>query len=332
VENIFDDYIARNLVPDTGAVVVMNPNTGDVLAMVSRPVISDKDFHHNRATRKSDNVAMLPLASVVKVITAAAALEQNPDLLYSSHTCTGSLTLGGNTFKCSFGPHGSQEMAQAFSNSCNIYFANLAMEVGGEDLLNMAVAMGLGTKPDIGLPKDEVGAGNLPDLMDLATPAGLTNHFAMGGNKLEVTPLQVATMLSSIANGGYYIEPRLVLAVNQDPNGQLFIPSTKRVRIMRTTTAQMVAKMMHMAVDHGSASYFDHNLYPYSASELAAKTGTSDPNLPPRSYQVRWNGGFFPWRNPQYVVVYMAEVPPGTTRVRREQIVAEIAEQLAGME
>ena len=327
-EKVFDDYIARGLVPAAGAIVVMDPNTGDVLAMVSRPAVDGSDYHHNRATRKSDNVAMLPLASVVKVLTAAAALEQNPDLLYAQHECTGSLVLGGNTFICNFGPHGKQDLSQALSNSCNIYFAKLAIEVGGRDLLQMATALGLGTKADIGLPSSEVGAGNLPDLMDLATAAGLANHFAMGGNKLEVTPLQVATMISAIANGGYWIEPRLVLAVDHQ-EGQRLAPPVTRKRVIRQTTAQLVARMMRMAVVDGSASYFNHDTYSYAASALAAKTGTSDANLPPRNYQVRWNAGFFPWQNPRFVVVYMAEVPPGTVNVSRERIVAELAGKLA---
>jgi peptidoglycan glycosyltransferase/penicillin-binding protein 2 len=329
VEEVFDRYIKDQLVPPSGAIVVMDPNTGDILAMVSRPAIDGSDYHHNRATRKSDNVAMLPLASVVKVLTAAAALEQNPDLLWSQHECTGTLTLGGNKFSCNFGPHGNQNMSEALANSCNIYFAQLAIEVGGQNLLNMAAAMGLGTKPMIGLLPDEVGAGTLPDMMDLATGAGQANHFAMGGNKLEVTPLQVAVMISSIANGGYRVEPRLVLSVNHQEGQRLSTPAVQRERIMRATTAQLVARMMRMAVIDGSASSFDHGSYPFASMELAAKTGTSNDNLPPRGYQVRWNAGFFPWQNPQYVVVYMAEVPPGPARVRREQIVAEIAQRLA---
>lgn len=331
VESVFDDYISRNLVPPYGAIVVMEPQTGDVLAMVSRPTIAGAENHFNRATRKAETVAMLPLASVVKLITAAAALEQNTELIYAKYTCTGALTLGHNDFACAFGPHGQQNMTQALANSCNIYFAQLAREVGGEALLSMAESMGLGKKPDIGLPSSEVGAGNLPQPMDLASSAGLANHFAMGGNKMEVTPLQVAAMLSTIANGGYYVEPRLILGTDQDLEEELTPPPVKREKIMRTTTAQLLGRMMHASVRDGSAGNFDKTSYPYAAANLAAKTGTSDDNLPPRGYQVRWNAGFFPWRHPRYVIVYMAEVPPGN-RARREQIVAEIAERLAKLD
>lgn len=327
VEKIFDAYISKGWVPSTGAIVVMDPDTGDVLAMVSRPAIDGSDFQHNRATRKSDNVTMLPLASVVKVITAAAALQKNPNLLNARYTCNGTLTLGENTFHC-LGSHGNQDMAEALSNSCNLYFAQLAVEVGGEELLNMAKAMGLGTKPDLGLPESEVEGGSLPGLKDLATSAGLANHFAMGGNKLEATPLQVAAMLSSIANGGYYVEPRLILAVNQDTAGELRAPAVRKKKIMDTSTAQLVAGMMRGVVEDGYTISFNKVTYPYAASALAAKTGTSDDDLPPRGYQIRWSCGILPWRNPQYVVVYMAEVPPGLTQVKRGQILAEIAEIL----
>lgn len=323
VEDIFDDYINKGLVPASGAIVVMDPNTGDVLAMVSRPAINGAKYQHNRATRKSDNVTMLPLASVVKVITAAAALEKSADLLSFRAVCTGKMYLGNTSFNC-LSAHGEQDMTQALANSCNLYFAQLAAEVGGADLLSMAQAMGLGKKPGLGLPGAEVDAGSLPDLKDLATAAGLTNHFAMGGNKLEVTPVQVAAVLSTIANGGYYVEPRLVLAVNHNLDSKLKLPPVKRERIMRTSTAQTVARMMHGAVAESSA----YNLFPYAASALAAKTGTSDP-VPPKGYHIRWNAGFFPWRNPEYVVVFMAEVPSPNTMVQRGQIVAEIVEKLA---
>jgi len=330
VEAIFDKYIQRDLVPDKGAILVMDPNSGDILAMVSRPIQGDSHYY-NRATRKSNNVTMLPMASVVKVITAAAAIEQNPSLLDQRYSCSGSLTLGGNTFVCAFGPHGDQDLSQALSNSCNIYFAQLAQEVGREDLLNMAAAMGLGQPPDIDLPSVEVDAGSLPQLDDLATAGGLANHFAMGGNKMEATPLQVAVAISSIANGGYRVQPRLVLATNHDPEAQLSPPPRQRQRIMRTTTAQMVARMMHTAVSDGCASYFNHRSYPWAAENLAAKTGTSDANLSTNDYQVQWNAGFFPWRSPRYTVVYMAEVSPGQS-VEREQILAEIAQRLASLD
>ena len=148
---------------------------------------------------------MLPLASLVKVVTAAAALEKDPSLSQARFTCAGRLSLGANTFECTHGPHGEQDLAEAMANSCNLYFAQLAEAVGGQELLAMATAMGLASKPEIGLPASEVSAGHLPQLADLATQAGLANNFAMGGNKVEATPLQAAIMLSSIANANCYI-------------------------------------------------------------------------------------------------------------------------------
>lgn len=327
VEGIFDEYIEAGRVPAWGALVVMDPNNGDILAMASRPVIQGSSHQYNRATRKSNNVDMQHLASMVKVVTTAAALEKDPQLIHARFTCSGILRLGENVFECTHGPHGEQDLSAALANSCNLFFAQLAKEVGGKALLEMAKAMGLGTKPGIELPAGEVGAGNLPAPEDLATAAGLANHFAMGGNKMEVTPLQAAAMLSSVANGGWRVEPRLVLAINQDLGKKVRPPKAKGVKIMSSATADIVAQLMRNAVVQGQTGYFDHNLYPAAAGALAAKTGTTDP-LPPSGYHLRWYGGFFPWRNPDYVVVYMAEVPPGGT-VDRGSIVAEIVQGLA---
>lgn len=330
VEEIFDKYIEAGRVPPWGALVVMDPNNGDILAMASRPVIQGSSHQYNRAARKSNNVDMQPLASMVKVVTTAAALEKDPQLVNARFTCSGTLKLGGNVFECAHGPHGEQDLSAALANSCNLYFAQLAQEVGGKELLAMAMAMGLGTKPGIELPAEEVGAGSVPAPEDLATAAGLANHFAMGGNKLEVTPLQAAVMLSSIANGGWWVEPRLVLAVNQDLTKKVRPPGVKEEKIMSAATADRVTQLMRNAVVEGQTGYFDHNLYPAAAAALAAKTGTSDP-LPPMGYHLRWYGGFFPWRNPKYVVVYMAEVPDSGPAVERGSIVAEIVQGLADL-
>lgn len=331
VENIFDDYIQAGQVPAWGAIVVMDPHSGDILAMASRPVIAGAEHQFNRAARKSANVDMQPLASMVKVVTAAAALEKDPQLINARFTCAGTMQLGANTFECAHGPHGEQDLAEAMANSCNLYFAQLAQEVGAKALLAMAEAMGLGSLPDIGLPSAEVGAGNLPARKDLATAAGLANNFAMGGNKVEATPLQAAVMLSAVANGGWRVEPRLVLAVNQDLDKKISFPKIKKEKIMSTTTATLVANLLRNVVVQGQTGYFDHELYPYAAAALAAKTGTSDP-LPPQGYHLRWCGGFFPWRQPDYVVVYMAEVPETNAKVERGRIVAEIVEGLAALE
>ena len=331
VEKIFDEHIRAGQVPAWGAIVVMDPHSGDILAMASRPVIDGANNQFNRAARKSANVDLQPLASMVKVVTAAAALEKDPQLIHARFTCTGTMQLGTNTFECAHGPHGEQDLAGAMANSCNLYFAQLAREVGAKELLAMAEAMGLGSLPDISLPSSEVGAGRLPELKDLATAAGLANNFAMGGNKVEATPLQAAVMLSTVANGGWHVEPRLVLAVNQDLEKKISLPKVKKEKIMSAATAQAVANLLRNVVVQGQTGYFDHNLYPYAAAALAAKTGTSDP-LPPQGYHIRWCGGFFPWREPDYVVVYMAEVPDENTRVERGGIVAAIVQGLAALE
>lgn len=339
VEEIIDDYIARELIPAGGAVVVMDPQNGHILAMASRPVRKDDikqdnldTSEYNRATRKSDAVNILPPASLIKLVTAAAALEANPELLDFTATCSGEkFTLGSTVFNCLTGPHGEQDLAAALANSCNEYFAALAQAVESQELLALAGKMGLGQAPDLGLPAVEVDAGSLPGLDDLATPAGVVNHFVMGSHRLEATPVQIATMVSTLANGGYRVEPRLVLgtataSVEKAPRAPVV-----RERVLSTSVSNMVVGMMRRAVTEGSARFFDKGRYPAAARDLAAKTGTSDPDLPPKGYQVRWSVGIYPWREPRFVIVYMAEVPPGG-KAAREQILAEIVQGLAGRE
>lgn len=326
VEEVLDSYMTSDLLPKAGAVVVMDPNTGDILAMVSRPLPDGEYNQQNRALRKAPGLQILPAASLVKVITTAAALESGFDPLTRYH-CSGQITQGGNTFSCwqRLG-HGTLNLAEALASSCNVYFAQASQEVGAENLLDLAKKFGFGQSFDLGLLPGEQDSGSLPTLADLATPAGITNHFALGSNKLEVTPLQMAVMVATIANGGRRVDPRLVMET-RNLHGQVERFSTVNPeRVLRSSTAREVAAMMRGAVLHHHASYRPHH-FPYAARELAVKTGTADVM---QGVQVRWIAGFFPWRNPQYVVVYMGEAGrDGENRALREQFLAELTERLA---
>jgi cell division protein FtsI/penicillin-binding protein 2 len=326
VEEVLDMYIGMNLLPQAGAVVVMDPNTGDILAMASRPLREGIDHQQNRALRKAPGLQLLPAASLVKVITTAAALESgfNPNTTYH---CSGHITQGGNTFSCwQRHGHGTLNLAEALASSCNVYFAQAAQEVGAENLLDLANKLGLGRTFDLKLLPGEQDSGSLPTLADLATPGGITNHFALGSNKLEVTPLQMAVMVSAIANGGRRVEPRLVIETRNLQGRVERFPAVSPERVLRSGTARQVAAMMRGAVVHHHASYRPHQ-FPYAARELAVKTGTADVL---EGVQVRWIGGFFPWQNPQYVLVYMGEVGrDGDHRALREQFLAELTERLA---
>ncbi|MTI94947.1 MAG: penicillin-binding protein 2 [Firmicutes bacterium] len=325
VESVWNQYIDTGRVPPTGALLVLDPNTGEILAMASRPEIIGAEHHYNRAVRKSPNVPVLPPASVIKTLTAAVALEQDINYLQARYTCTGSITYGANSFEC-HQVHGELDLAGALSHSCNVYFAKLAVELGAEDLLKMAEGMGLGEPPPIELPSFEVDAGQLPTLADLSTESGVVNHFALGGNKFETTPLQVAVMMAAVANGGYRVEPSLVLALDDEKP----TPVTPRwTRVFTSSTARTVAQMLNQAVLNRENLY---NLTAWPrARELAAKTGTSD-RLQPGNYEIRWNAGFFPVDSPRYVVVYMAEVPPGWLSVQRERLLAELAHTILARE
>ena len=293
VEETLDDHIQRGLVPPCGAVVVMDPHTGDILAMASRPVISGEKNHYNRATRKSDKVAMLPWPRWQN---------SSPPLPPWKGPCPVppmARLPREREFNCVFGPHGQQDMARALANSCNTYFAELAAQVGARELLAMAKALGLG-------PKKRHRPARLGGRRRQPARAAGPGHqgrpdqpLAMGREtNWRATPLQVAAMLSAIANGSWYVEPRLVLATGRGEIAEVTAPPPKRERVMSPTTAQLLARMMHLSVREGSAGHFDHAAYPYAAAQLASRQAPPMPGFPPTATRCGGMPGSFPGATP----------------------------------
>ncbi|MEG1850033.1 MAG: penicillin-binding transpeptidase domain-containing protein, partial [Oscillospiraceae bacterium] len=201
-----------------GAVVVMDPATGDLLGSVSRPLYNPNDMAAALDDPDSPfiNRALYayPVGSTFKTLTAAAALEQG----YSTKrtfSCEGALEVGDQIFRChKLAGHGTLNMTQAMEKSCNPYFISLALEVGGQSLLYKALQLGFGSACELA-PGLRAMPGTLPTERELIAPAATAN-FGFGQGALTATPLQIATLISSIANNGGAVTPRLVAGTTTD--------------------------------------------------------------------------------------------------------------------
>ena len=220
---------------EAGSAVFLDPNSGAVLAMISRPAFDPNvfarrfsqdtwdslvnDSHHplqNRAT-----LSKFAPGSVFKIVMSIAALEEGiagPD---RSDVCTGSWRFGDHVYQCwavRKGGHGFLRMRQAIIQSCNIYFYHLGNDMGIEPIARWAHAFGFGRPTGIDLPGEEGGTVPDPEWKKASVPRdpvwhpGETISVSIGQGALEVTPVQMAVFAATIATGGLVYRPHLILS------------------------------------------------------------------------------------------------------------------------
>ncbi|MER3461328.1 MAG: penicillin-binding protein 2, partial [candidate division GAL15 bacterium] len=221
---------ARQLQGRSGAVVAMDPWTGEVLAMASSPSfdpnlfsvgISEQDWQRLSADRRNPllnraTASAYEPGSVFKVVTGLAALQEGRAASSSRFLCKGSLQLGRWVFR-DLVAHGVVDFTTGVAQSCNVMFWTLGLALGPDLLAEYAQRLGFGSPTGVDLPLEVPGM--IPD------PAykqrtwqepwypGDTLNMAIGQGFVLVTPLQVARAMSAVANGGILLRPRLVRAV-----------------------------------------------------------------------------------------------------------------------
>ncbi len=313
-----------------GACVILDPNNGDILAMASMPSYNPNLFIP--AIRRVDWQALTrdvkqPMlnraiqgsyspGSSFKPIVALAALNSGLVKTTDIVECTGSFSLGANTWHCwDTGGHGDMNMREALTMSCNVFFYTMGYRLGGPPLWRMAGAFGLG-KPT-GIPLDHEEGGILPtdDWKRARNPrdrwtSGDAVNMAIGQGLLNVTPLQMAVVAAALANGGTVFKPRLVLRVETSEGDPLteFPPET-HARIPATPESiQFVREAMVNVVENGTGkSAALPNL------KIAGKTGSAqfkerDPATGAIIKQTRaWMISFAPFHEPRYAMAIVAE-------------------------
>ncbi len=214
---------------DAGALVALDPRSGEVLAMVSRPSFDPNQFvtglSQEQWTVMSNNAdnpllnrsiqAQLAPGSVYKIVMAAAALESGAVDPHTSFYCPGGANFYGRYFRCwQRRGHGNVDMHQAIVRSCDVYFYNIGRELGIEKMADFSARIGLGQKTGIDLPDEAEGTLPSPEWKERVYRQkwypGETISVAIGQGALTVTPLQIAYGVGGIASGGDFLPPRLV--------------------------------------------------------------------------------------------------------------------------
>ncbi len=290
-----------------GAVVILDPESGDLLACANAPTFHPKAVAESIQKQDGSLVnrgfSLYDCGSVFKIVTAAAALEKGipPGREYA---CNGWITVGSTRFHChqrSLG-HQSLSMTEAFAASCNVYFIQLAQEVGGTALLQMAEKLGLTEKIVLA---DTLVAPTcvLPTVTELSVPATLAN-FSFGQGKLLLSPLHVARMTATIANGGVLPEVSLVVGTVNEAGVPKLPENRVGERVLSEGTTNALQTMMKMVVESGTG----RKAKPDGVT-AAGKTGTAETGQYTGETPVvqSWFTGYFPAENPRYVITVLAE-------------------------
>ena len=293
---------------ESGAVIVMDAATSDILASVSLPDFSPEDVGAALTAEGSPLLNRVLSAyntgSVFKRCVVAAALEAGIDPSMS-YTCTGEINCSGQIFHChKTDGHGALSMGEALSQSCNTYFIHLASQVGAQRIYEMAVAMGMGQSTRL-CPDIQSSVGSLPELEELmAVPAALGN-FSLGQGSLLTTPLQIAVMTSAIVNDGIVTPAQLISRITDISGKASDYARSAPVRVMSSQTASTLRAMMIGVIESGTGG---------AASPLSGgaggKTATAQTGLLAQDggrVTQAWFTGFFPAESPRYVVTILAE-------------------------
>lgn len=259
--------------------------------------------------------------SVFKIVTAAAAIEENVLSENFSYTCTGKIQVADRTIKChDRDGHGTQDLKHGLMNSCNPLFITTGQALGQEKFFEYFEAFGFTEKTGIDLPAEPtpVAGVNYHALENMGLVELSSSSF---GQSFQVTPIQMVTAISAIANGGYLMTP-YVVARQLDENGNVISETQPNIRrqVVSEETAAEVADMMEAVVTSGTGK----NAY-VAGYRVAGKTGTSQ-KLGSDGEYVASFGCFAPANDPEIAVLILVDEPEG--QINGGQICTPVAAQV----
>ena len=303
IQQIAEKYLEQackeNNCKNGGNVIIMNPNNGDILAMATYPdynlndpytldYISDKEWdkmsgeeQNTKLQETWNNRAITSTyepGSVFKIVTAAAGLEEGivePDT-QNIFTCNGYEKVSGLKISCSDSSgHGKLSLRDALKYSCNPAFIQLGQKIGAETLYRYFEAFGFFDTTGFGKIKNSGSSGERSgyfwDLDDVGSVELATMSF---GQRFRVTPLQMITAVSAVANDGVLMQPRIAKEIkNTDTGAITTVEPTKVRQVVSKETAESLLDMLETVVDNGTGRNAQVKGY-----SIAGKTGTSEPD------------------------------------------------------
>ena len=312
--------VESNLADRKGSVIIMDPHTGEVIAMASSPgfnpsIFVDKNsssisgiFKNRDAPLINRSIsASFPPASVFKLISATAGLETKKISLSKTFVCTGSTFVGRRQFNC-WSEHGEQNLIQAITHSCDVFFYKTGLILGPQIIHDYALKLGLGKSSSFELPYETEGF--IPSALWRKMNKfqnwyeGDTANLVIGQGDVLVTPLQVARMMAVFANKGYLVTPYIVKAID-GKDVTSYQRRFSNLGLKEGTVENIRLGLRDVVVDATGTG----NVLSGLPVSVAGKTGTAQ--APPGSSHA-WFAGFFPFKNPRFVIcVFLERAGPG---------------------
>jgi penicillin-binding protein 2 len=332
IQKIVED----NLGDRKGSIIIMEPYTGEIIAMASSPGFSPAAFIKKSGAYItglfSDPQAPIlnraisgvyPAGSVFKVVVASAALETGKINLDTTFLCTGSTYVGRQEFSC-WDKHGLQNLLMALTHSCNVFFYKTGLLVGAQNLHDYALKFGLSRPTFIDLPYESSGFVPSPLWKRISRFkswfGGDTANFAIGQGDLLVTPIQITRMMAVFANKGMLVNPYLVRAVDNQDISAYQRKFTKAP--LKKSTINYVNQGLRSVVGESSGT---GNILAKLPVEVAGKTGTVQV---PQGQPHAWFAGFLPYKNPKFVIcVFLEHGGSGQASCRLARQIIEMMNQ-----
>jgi len=321
----------------TGAIVVMDPRNGEILAMASHPCLNPNDFATGISVDKWNKLlndpkdplqnrtiqAQYPPGSIFKIVMASAGLETGTIDERSEFLCTGKIKIGNWSYDCwKKGGHGKRSIHYAIVHSCNVFFYQLGSKLGIDTIAQYARAYGFDNPTQINLKGEKPGL--IPDpawkkntLKNIWYP-GETISASIGQGYILVTPIQLACFISAIANKGNLYSPQIIKAITTPENKVIksFSPSKPRKIPISPSNLKIIRRALWGVVnEHGTG----HRAR-ISGLGVSGKTGTAqivrqkddrdDSNkeeIPEELRDHAWFICFAPFENPTIAVVALVE-------------------------
>jgi penicillin-binding protein 2 len=327
IDRRIQEAAERAMEGHAGAVIVMDPRNGDVLAMTSSPsfaldrLAGNLDREDWRRLVSDPKTPLMNRAlqsqyapgSVFKIVVAAAGLQEGSLTPMDRTYCNGQFHLGAWTFKdWKEGGHGHVDLRSALVHSCNIFFYQAGLKVGPDAIVRYARAFGLGvsTGTDLGSEK----AGLIPSVdwkrshTSRGWQAGDTVNISIGQGPVLVTPMQVARMMAAVANGGILWKPRLVQRVQESSGALAYSTASKmtgHVDLSPVVWNYLRSALVGVVNDGGTGTAAR-----LPGVLIAGKTGTAQSiakSDAARGQDHAWFASFAPADDPQVVVVVLVE-------------------------
>lgn len=318
----------------TVSIMVMDPKTGEVLAMANKP-----DYNPNNpweGSHTSDELQKLwrnrcvsdtfEPGSIFKVITAVAAIEENAVSSSDKFQCNGSTTIGKNTIKCwKTSGHGTQSFVDILKNSCNMGFIQVGEKLGKDRLYTYIDKLEFGKKTGIDLPGEANGI-----IKKLSTVTNLDLATISFGQTNTVSMIQYLTAFNAVANGGYLITPHLLKdVVTYDKDNKEIVESSfkydKKKVLNENSVATLRSYLEQVVSDGGSKNAFIEGYH------IAGKTGTAKKIGPRGGYEenkyISSFAGMAPANDPRITIMISID-EPDPAQYYAGQIAAPVAKTL----